>query len=208
MSLLRLLTAGRSLVGLKKAEVRYHLPNDQALPRFGSKKNPFRATALPEKADSAPESSNQPSEPQPGPESTVPAPVEAGGGAVDGERSDQTGDAKVEEGKGNADKQKALPADHEQRRGSGIKAFLRWGRSGKSKLQGPGRGALVQGELSLDRVKVVRNDLSESDLEVVRGRQPEASKAPAGPAAVPAKANGLTPAWGATACRFLGLSKR
>src|SRR5262249_57859158 len=29
---------------------------------------------------------------------------------------------------------------------------------------------LVQGELSLDRVKVVRNDLSDSDLEVVRSK--------------------------------------
>src|SRR5258708_32731579 len=53
MSLLRLLTTGKSLVGLKKPEHRYHLPGETALPKFGGKKNPFRATVFPDKAETA-----------------------------------------------------------------------------------------------------------------------------------------------------------
>ncbi len=47
MSLLRLLAAGKSLVGLKRAPARYHLSRQGALPQFGGKENPFRATARP-----------------------------------------------------------------------------------------------------------------------------------------------------------------
>jgi len=39
----------------------------------------------------------------------------------------------------------------------------------------------VQGELSLDRIKVVRNDLSDADLEVVPAKVPSAAASP-GPA--------------------------
>jgi hypothetical protein len=53
MSLLRLLTTGKSLVGLKKPENRYHLPGQTALPKFGGKKNPFRATVFPDKTETA-----------------------------------------------------------------------------------------------------------------------------------------------------------
>jgi len=51
MSLLRLLTTGKTLVGLKKPEHRYHLPGEAALPKFGGKKNPFRATVFPDKSE-------------------------------------------------------------------------------------------------------------------------------------------------------------
>jgi hypothetical protein len=54
MSLLRLLTAGKTLIGLKRSESRYQLPGGKGLPMFGSKKNPFRATVFPDKAESAP----------------------------------------------------------------------------------------------------------------------------------------------------------
>ena len=41
--------------------------------------------------------------------------------------------------------------------------------------------SMVQGELSLDRVQVVRNDLSDSDLEVIRTRsETKTSPRPAG----------------------------
>src|SRR5260221_12109279 len=53
MSLLRLLTTGKTLVGLKKLEQRYHLPGGKALPKFGGKTNPFRATVFPEKMESS-----------------------------------------------------------------------------------------------------------------------------------------------------------
>jgi hypothetical protein len=47
--------------------------------------------------------------------------------------------------------------------------LLLWRRVKKSNTQGPFKGRpLVQAELSLEGVKVVRNDLSESDLEVIQ----------------------------------------
>lgn len=211
MSLLRLLTAGRSLVGLKKTEVRYHLPDAKALPRFGSKKNPFRATVLPEKVDPAPENLSPSPEAQLNVESAgAGAGVEAAGASVAGHvKCDYSGDAKEDQEKVNPDQPIKPPATTGGGRGAGLKAFLLWGRARKSKPRGGApRGALVQGELSLDRVKVVRNDLSESDLEVVRASQAEPSKVPAGSPAIPAKTTGVAPAWSAAAGRLLGLNKK
>src|SRR5579859_4396518 len=48
MSLVRLLKAGKSLVGGAEAKGRYHLTHKRLLPQFASKQNPFRATARPE----------------------------------------------------------------------------------------------------------------------------------------------------------------
>jgi len=45
MSLVRLLTAGKSLVGLKDGQVRYRMTDPRALPKFGSSKNPFQSKA-------------------------------------------------------------------------------------------------------------------------------------------------------------------
>jgi hypothetical protein len=47
MSLLRLLSAGKSLVGIQTAETRYRLTEHRMLPKFGGKKNPFRRTEAP-----------------------------------------------------------------------------------------------------------------------------------------------------------------
>src|ERR1035437_10191334 len=41
MSLLRLLTTGKSLVGLKDLESRYRLTTQRLLPQFGPTRNPF-----------------------------------------------------------------------------------------------------------------------------------------------------------------------
>src|SRR3974390_82446 len=48
MSLLRLLTAGKSLVGLKDTGNHYSVASPAALPKFASKKNPFRTSTRPE----------------------------------------------------------------------------------------------------------------------------------------------------------------
>src|SRR5437868_6344534 len=45
MSLMRLLTAGKSWGGGKDDVVRYRMSDPRALPKFGSGKNPFRSTA-------------------------------------------------------------------------------------------------------------------------------------------------------------------
>jgi hypothetical protein len=65
----------------------------------------------------------------------------------------------------------------------------------------------VQGELSLERIKVVRNDLSDADLEVVPAR---ASSAPAATAPAPRlieKAEGAKTAWGRVTSRILGAGR-
>jgi hypothetical protein len=54
-----------------------------------------------------------------------------------------------------------LPGQPAPRRSSALKALLLWRRVKKSNTQGPFKGRpLVQAELSLEGVKVVRNDLS------------------------------------------------
>jgi hypothetical protein len=47
MSLLRLLSTGKSLVGLTDNPHRYRLTQQRLLPCFGSKKNPFRSRIVP-----------------------------------------------------------------------------------------------------------------------------------------------------------------
>jgi hypothetical protein len=95
---------------------------------------------------------------------------------------------------------------------SGCRAKLRGrfarsgGKSAKSAIPRFPKPA-VQGELSLDRIKVMRNDLSDADLEVVPARPPAvpAAIAPA-PRAVE-KAEGTKSAWGRARTRFLGADR-
>jgi hypothetical protein len=55
-----------------------------------------------------------------------------------------------------------------------------------SRKGAPRQAAPVQGELSLDTLKVVRNDLSDADLEIIRAAEPVApTSAPAAPPADP-----------------------
>ena len=184
MSLLRLLTAGKSLVGLKNAESRYHLPSERALPKFGKKKNPFRATVFPEKpgaGTAAPEPIQVPSKGSDG----------TGGNAVGGERegeqlsreadpdgnNQKTGSAGSVQNEGGPMKEERNPLDLPARSTSAVRAFLLWTRAKKASPFGRSNGQpMVQAELSLDGVKVVRNDLSESDLEIVRAREAPAGK--------------------------------
>ena len=120
MSLLRLLTAGRSLIGLKEP-ARYREAGPRALPKFVGKQQPFGATS---------------------------------GSAVAAEPGASASSSTV-------------PV-------SEISAKPRWFSRWTARWQRPNTSViprfskpLVQGELSLDRVKVMRNDLSDSDLEVV-----------------------------------------
>jgi hypothetical protein len=208
MSLLRLLTAGKSLVGLKKDETRYHLPGQGSLPKFGSKKNPFRGTALPGKAEAPRELENEPQDKAPVSENgteeqAVPeakAETKKSGGVTSWiQPAGSNGGIK------NADGSKSLePAKRDR---SGVRAFLLWGRAKKARSTGNGR-PMVQGELSLDAVRVVRNDLSECDVEIVR-RSPQRTPAQAVEKKSGAEANGSASdfGWGAAAGRLLGIGK-
>src|SRR5215470_1212598 len=137
MSLVRLLTAGKSLVGIQDSKSRYRAVDPRAMPKFVSEKKL--------NTDVARESEVKPS----------------------------VAKSKIETSKTDAVKTAAAPA--RKARGNGW--VSQWGSklsSLVSQKPKPARTAIprlngvpVQGELSLDNIKVVRNDLSDADLEVV-----------------------------------------
>src|SRR5215831_9777408 len=137
MSLVRLLTAGKSLVGIQDSKSRYRAVDPRAMPKFGSEKKI--------ETDVARESEAKPSVAKPNVESS------------------------------NVSVEKTPVAVARKARGSGW--VSQWGSklsSLVSQKPKPTRSAVprfngvpVQDELSLDNIKVVRNDLSDADLEVV-----------------------------------------
>lgn len=64
----------------------------------------------------------------------------------------------------------------------------------------------VQSELSLDAVKVVRNDLSDADLELVPLSQSAPSSVPAAPTAQPAP-RAIARMWGQLTARLFGAER-
>ncbi len=229
MSLVRLLKAGKSLVGGAEAKGRYHLSHKRLLPHFASKQNPFRATTLPDGTGKnpileeripveriAPELPNDPipfavTEPEP-----VAKPAEEFGHT---QQEPEAAPATVVASKPVSTPKLQTHGQRVWRRIPGsvlapvgawlgkpqawfkARLAMRKPRPAASPVR-PGK-PLVQSELSLDSVKVVRNDLSDSDLEVVRAR-PRVS-VPTKPAAVepePAAAG----SWGRMG-RWLGADK-
>jgi hypothetical protein len=184
MSMVRLLTAGKCLVGLKDHTARYRMANAKALPKFGSKESPFRSTtraplaeaqqtlllapdpepaaAVVPRAPAAPIST--PSAPALQTPTTISTPpdhppkLEAGGGP---------GGATVS--------RLEKPGTRGRQVSRGLRHWIGWLQARLASLRGGTRlarvrrGAIrpVQGELSLDKVKVCCNDLSDSDVEVV-----------------------------------------
>jgi hypothetical protein len=171
MSLLRLLTAGKSLVGLQAPSSRYQLSERNRLPKFGSARNPFAA-------------------PSPAPEETVQTSSDAS------PKPQRYQMSSAEFAAARLKETKKLPASAfaETKRTSAQPASETGGRTPDghwtdkinplvwfSRRRPQQRSAIpkfsklaVQGELSLDKVKVVRNDLSEADVEIITAR--EASK--------------------------------
>jgi hypothetical protein len=211
MSLLQLLTTGRCLEGHKDSEPRYRLTSQRLLPKFGSDRNPFCAkeAATPPTLPGEATERNAVVTPEPEAVATTRA-----------FRRDPAVRSAV-----------AAPGPAAARasaKGWGIISALRVRTTGfrknwAGKLHGllsrparkPMRMALplatkpaVQGELSLDRIKVVRNDLSDADLEVV-GAKPSplaAVNAPAPRSAERAESGAL--AWRRLAARVCGVDKR
>jgi hypothetical protein len=104
--------------------------------------------------------------------------------------------------------------DWAEKLGSLLPLRSRPARSASRDLPGPAQGELC---LSLDRVKVVRNDLSDSDVEIVPARRAAATKAKgealaanpseeiAGKAVEPAGGNfRMATAWGQATTRLFG----
>src|SRR5262249_44752513 len=149
--------AGKSLVGLKEGAARYRMSDPRVMPRFGSGRNPFRQRTV-EAGPAGDTASAQPI--LKGVEKAKPS-----GGLQDGRR---------------AASKPATTSSPRQAQAAESWLKRRLGNAGK-KLRGmfPRRetpkplkqtrplSGPVQGELSLDTVRVVRNDLSDSDYEVV-----------------------------------------
>jgi hypothetical protein len=189
MSLLRLLTSGRCLVGLKDSASQYRIRRQNLLPKFSSS-NPFlvRAqTAKPAESDPpvttwAPAQSASPdrqseassAELQPLPDSTAATAV-------------PTHPAERESSPSRAEAGAVVRFAQKLRRWAGNRnPFSR--RASVRPAGKPGSAIAsrspVQGELSLENIRVVRNDLSEADVEVVPAtssrRKESASRTEAG----------------------------
>jgi hypothetical protein len=151
MSLVRLLAAGKSLVGMRDTASRYRMNKQGMLPKFVSPKNPF---ATPAESEPAPKKTG--AAPQRAPGRTPSAAGPAGATPKSGPRC---------------------------ARSLSLAGVARWlgERLRKlnplpqlSKPSPPVKPAprqitktVIQDELRLDNVKVIRNDLSDADLEVV-----------------------------------------
>lgn len=176
MSLLRLLTTGKSLVGLDQPEPCYRVTRERLLPRFGPVKNPFGTTERSEspqpEAGTRTERASGPSQPTVNvPQFPARNPSSVPGGAGSKAPSTLSNFSRPSSKSGVwscaaalrprwADKLRALfprPAS----------------RPARATLSSPNRPP-VQGELSLDKIKVVRNDLSDTDLEIVPLQSPTA----------------------------------
>lgn len=173
MSLVRLLSSGKSLIGFKESEIRYRMHAKYLLPKFGSSKNPFIDRPPATAAQSvnqqvkAPPPENGPLSPgeiaasqlketkplpalpaaAPGREAGRPARVTPGPGMI----------AKFARMLG-----KLNPLARRSRRRPAARTAI------SMSHRSP-----VQGELSLDNIKVVRNDLNDADVEIVPARQAE-----------------------------------
>ncbi len=191
MSLLRLLSAGKSLVGIREATSRYHVTDQRLLPKFASKRNPFRATTRPEPAPAGSPASE--------PESA---------GAVDAGKPHVSARETLENRGGASGVVQGNVSGLTGKLINKLKGVLSHRKPESAKPAIPRfTKPLVQGELSLDRIKVVRNDLTDSDLEIVQARPPAVpvKRAPAGkPGAEVAMGEG---AWNRVTERLFGASK-
>jgi len=173
MSLVRLLTAGKSLVDFKDTTSRFRMRTKSLLPKFGSAKNPFAASS---KAAAVPAASR--AQPQTAPRELTPAEVSAANlkqtkrlptvvaTPPESQRTSQATAAAKVRSRLLAWAQKLNPlAWRANRKPAANPAMPRFGKSP------------VQGELSLDNVKVVRNDLNDADVEVMPAKIPAAQPA-------------------------------
>jgi len=175
MSLGKLLTTGKSLVGLSNSNSRYQLQKG-ALPKFESARNPFAkgGAELPEREPQLPKLT--PAEAAAANlKKTQPLPALAEPAVVASSQSKPAEPPKV-----------APPIDGWLKK---INPLVWFGKNKptepKSAVPRFGKSHTpVQGELSLDNIKVMRNDLSETDMEIVT-----AKSRPAKIAAAPTQAS-------------------
>lgn len=182
MSLMRLLTTGKTLVDLKATTHRYHMPGKNLLPKFGTVKDPFKAAA---KNPTAPAPVVVVAEARPKPSYTRPVKILAAD-LKETQRLPES-PAKMKETKrlpfvaarNGVQKQNLPPASLNKILGSLVAAAAKWNPLAKwSARKSPAKSAVPrfskpavqQGELSLENIKVVRNDLQDTDLDVLPAR--------------------------------------
>jgi hypothetical protein len=170
MSLLRLLSAGKSLVGLKEATARYQMSDPRVMPRFVSPRNPFKT------GKASVEAPREPARKNPSVRIKPPAPSEP-----KAQKATPVPAASTEPNRAPA---KRASESILKRLVTGCKGKLKEvlrarEKKPKAAAQPRTRPGPIQGELSLDAIKVVRNDLSDADFEVVPTKVPAGSAVPA-----------------------------
>jgi hypothetical protein len=163
MSLGKLLTTGKSLVGLHDSASRYQLRKG-ALPKFESSKNPFLS-----------KSQNEPALPK-----LTPAEI-AAANLKKTQRLPVMPQVEAQTETATSMEMDSQPASTEPEGVPSVvggwlqklnpMVWLENNKPAEAKLALPSPGKMpVQGELSLDNIKVMRNDLSETDVEIVPGK--------------------------------------
>lgn len=176
MSLMRLLTAGKCLVGLKEPVIRYRMSDPRALPKFGIGSKPKGGSAKP--AAPAPTVTRMD-------RSARPDRIDPIAGVAVAQTRVTRQASLFEKLSG------MLPG----RRGPARSAIPRWA------------NPPVQGELALDKVQVVRNDLSDSDLEIVPKQEHEGPGPVARAIAGIERTEPVETAWGRATMRMFGVGK-
>ncbi len=192
MSLMRLLTVGRSLGAVRDQPSRYKMPQQSLLPKFGAAKQEVAELSMAEPdltAASAPPVETK----------VIPRAASEPTAAKDKRTKVMTA-VETEFPAANA----AAPATPPQAYPQGRWTLFRnpFGAATAKPKAGP---APVQGELSLDAVKPVRNDLSDSDLEVIRvSRTAPVAGTPAAAEELPESAG---PVWDRLKTQVFGADK-
>jgi hypothetical protein len=189
MSLLRLLTAGKSLIGVQQATGRYRLPDPRSMPKFGDgkiKTRPAKVESEARPAGGTAEQMNRAAaiavaeklETELTVSAAAPAPARASeprqamaemAGPAEARTQEPQTEKSPEAVSTSPGAETKTPG---KRSGNGWISKLSslkkiWQRNEARASKPRPELRPVQGELSLDKIKVVRNDLSESDLEVV-----------------------------------------
>ena len=183
MSLMQLLTTGKSFVGLKEVQP-YRVSHERLLPQFGPVKNPFCTTDQLDRPQT--ETGRRTARPlavsQPQVAAVTALPAQEPAGAAPPITSKMpvlpVGSKPGSHASAFRSRAAALRTEWAGKLG----ALFSGPKSKPARVKLPGAPRLqVQGELALDKIKVVRNDLSDADLEVVPARPPtvRANAAPA-----------------------------
>jgi hypothetical protein len=214
MSLLRLLATGKSLVGMPDTNSRYRMRTQNLLPKFGSAKNPFappppsmespggNVNVPPAKLETA--SLFEPAAQEPVPAKPAKPAATKESKTPPRQPVNPAPSAKVE-AKTAASPAPVVPSSKPGRLAGWVKKLnplsLLPPRRGEGGRGRPARKH-VQTELTLEKVRVVRNDLSDNDLEIVPGRL---MGLPSGASPIlPHPANSGPGAWGRLTSKFLG----